>query len=96
MDVGTAQIKEEIAAHPFFQGPMTKPSYEAFLRAQGINGVQLEQMTRQQVIGKQLENVLRNGRKLLRRFALLLFLGSLAQIGVNGSLSQCCRPRCLH
>ncbi len=74
MDVGTAQIKEEIAAHPFFQGPMTKPSYEAFLRAQGINGVQLEQMTRQQVIGKQLENVLAQANLLTREELMSAYL----------------------
>jgi peptidyl-prolyl cis-trans isomerase D len=66
MGVGTEQIKEEIAAHPFFQGPITKAGYEAFLRAQGINGVQLEQMTRQQIIGKQLESLLANANLLTR------------------------------
>ena len=45
----TALVYQRIASIPYFNGVMTKSSYEAFLRASGMSGPQLESSTRQEL-----------------------------------------------
>jgi peptidyl-prolyl cis-trans isomerase D len=54
----TSQIEQRIAAHPFFQGAMTKASYQTFLQVQGLTGFGLEQQTAKEIISEQLTNML--------------------------------------
>jgi len=57
LSAGVRQVEDKIKSYPYFSGGVTKSAYDNFLRATGLTGVQLEKVTKEEIVRDQIDKV---------------------------------------